>query len=224
MVSKIGMSDSHFHRVESSYDQVAAAYVEHIYDELAGKPADRDLLNRFATILRGRGVVCDLGCGPGQVGRYLWDRGVDVIGVDLSPGMLAEARRLNPGIAYRQGNMLALDVPDESWAGIVAFYSIIHIPRPDAVRAMREMARALAPGGALLLAFHVGDDELLETDAWGVPVALSYWFYTADEMAGYLREAGLIVAEIIEREPYGPDVEYPSRRAMLWVTKPGASG
>jgi SAM-dependent methyltransferase len=149
---------------------------------------------------------------------------VDVIGVDLSPGMLAEARRLNPGIAYRQGNMLALDVPDESWAGIVAFYSIIHIPRPDAVRAMREMARALAPGGALLLAFHVGDDELLESDAWGVPVALSYWFYTADEMAGYLREAGLIVAEIIEREPYGPDVEYPSRRAMLWVTKPGASG
>lgn len=216
--------DDHTARVAGSYDRVAAAYVTHVYDELAGKPADRDLLNRFATGMRGRGLVCDLGCGPGQVGRYLHDRGVAIVGVDLSPGMLVEARRLNPGIDYCQGNMLALDVADASWAGIVAFYSIIHIPRADAGRALREMARVLAPGGALLLAFHAGDEELYETDAWGVPVSLTYWFYTVEEMAGYVREAGLTVAEITEREPYAPAVEYASRRAMVWAIKPAVAG
>ena len=214
------MTDSHTRSVAASYDRVAALYVEHIYDELEGKPADRDVLNRFATVMRGRGVVCDLGCGPGQVGRYLHDRGVTVIGVDLSPGMLAEARRLNPDIEYRQGNMLALDVPDESWAGIVAFYSVIHVSRPDVVRALREMARVLTLDGALLLTFHVGDEEWHETDSWGEPVDLTYWFFTAEEMAGYLREAGLVVDGIIERAPYAPDVEYQSRRVAVWAHKP----
>jgi SAM-dependent methyltransferase len=214
------MSTDYFDRTAASYDRVAAAYVAHIYDELAAKPADRDLLNRYATVMRGRGVVCDLGCGPGQVGRYLHERGVDVVGVDLSPGMLAEARRLNPGIAYEQGNMLDLGGPDGRWAGIVAFYSIIHIPRPQVAQALREMARALMPGGALLLAFHEGETELHETDVWGVTFALDYWLFTTEEMAGYLAEAGLTVQEIIEREPYGPDVEYPSRRGMIWAVKP----
>jgi len=74
------------------YDRVAGAYAERYFTELERKPFDRELLDRFAADLRGRGPVCDLGCGPGHVGRYLAERGVEVIGVDLSPGMVALAR------------------------------------------------------------------------------------------------------------------------------------
>lgn len=202
-----------------SYDRVAADYARDIYDELAGKPLDREVLDRFAGRLRGRGVVCDMGCGPGQIGRYLADRGLDVVGIDLSPGMLEQAAALNPDIEFYQGNMLALDEPDGAWAGIVAFYSIIHIPPGEVVAALREMGRALRPGGLLLLAFHTSDAsgkrELRETEMWGEQVLLDFWFYDAAEMAGYLEQAGYVVEEVIEREPYAPEVEYQSRRAYI---------
>ncbi len=92
-------------------------------------PLDRQLLDRFAASFRDVGPACDLGCGPGHVARYLHEQGVRVCGIDLSPAMIERARRLTPAVEFRQGDMLALDAADESWAGIAAFYSIIHIPR-----------------------------------------------------------------------------------------------
>ena len=61
---------------QTSYDRIADEYARQIYGELAGKPLDRAILDRFAERLRGRGAVCDMGCGPGQIGRYLADRGL----------------------------------------------------------------------------------------------------------------------------------------------------
>ena len=80
---------------------MAAPYAEHTAGEVAGKPLDRKLLERFADEVRGTGLSCDLGCGPGHVGRYLHDRGVEICGLDLSPGMLEQARRLHPGLEFR---------------------------------------------------------------------------------------------------------------------------
>jgi trans-aconitate methyltransferase len=116
------------------YDRVAGAYAERYFTELERKPFDRELLDRFAADLCGRGPVCDLGCGPGHVGRYLAERGVEVFGVDLSPGMVALARQLNPGLRFERGDMLALALSDASLAGLVAFYSLIHLERGAAPR------------------------------------------------------------------------------------------
>jgi ubiquinone/menaquinone biosynthesis C-methylase UbiE len=134
---------------QSSYDRIAEEYTTRIADEPKDKPLDRLLLDEFAARVNGAGRVCDLGCGPGHVARYLHDRGVDIFGLDLSPGMLEQARKLNPNIEFRQGNMLALDAEDGAWAAIVAFYSIVHIPRADVPQALREMQRVLKPGGFL---------------------------------------------------------------------------
>src|SRR5262249_54073317 len=133
--------------LQTSYDRVAGEYVARIFHELEGKPLDRQLLDRFAESIRGAGPVCDLGCGPGQVARYLHERGVEVFGLDLSPAMVEQARRLNPGIGFRQGNFLALDAEDESWGGVAAFYSLIHVPREDMIPALRELWRVLRTGG-----------------------------------------------------------------------------
>lgn len=61
-------------RIRESYDALAATYTERIFGELAGKPLDRHLLNRFAEDVRGRGLVADVGCGPGHVARYLHEQ------------------------------------------------------------------------------------------------------------------------------------------------------
>ena len=162
---------------QSSYDRIAEEYTARIARELEHKPLDRMLLDEFAARLKGAGRVCDLGCGPGHVARYLHDRGADTLGIDLSPGMLEQARKLNPAIEFRQGNMLALDVRDGAWAAIVAFYSIVHIPKTDILQAFREMLRVLEPGGPLFLALHIGVAVLRQENCWGQQVSLDFVLY-----------------------------------------------
>ena len=204
---------------QTSYDLVADEYVRRIFGELQHKPLDRQLLDRFAARVRDFGPVCDMGCGPGHITRYLQDHGVEVCGVDLSPAMVERARRLTPGVEFRQGDMMTLDVSDGAWAGVVAFYSIIHIPRGDMAHALGELWRVLRPGGILLLAFHIGDDSIHLDEWWGQRVCVDFFFFCSDEMATYLREAGFDIEEIIEREPY-PDVEHQSRRAYIFARRP----
>ncbi len=204
---------------QASYDLVAGEYVRRVFDELQHKPLDRQLLDRFAASLRGVGPVGDIGCGPGHVTRYLHGQGVDVCGVDLSPEMVARARRLNPGIVFRQGDMTALvDVPDGAWAGITAFYSIIHVPPSELVSTLRELARTLRPDGLLLLAFHLGNDTVHLDEWWGHAVNVDFFFFPADRVVDALRAAGFEIEEVVERDPY-PNIEHQSRRAYVFARR-----
>ena len=204
---------------QTSYDEVTEEYAQRFFDELSHKPRDRALLDRFAQRLVGKGRVCDLGCGPGQIARYLHQRGVDSFGIDLSPGMVEKARQLNPGIEFQQGDMRALRLEDDALVGIAAFYSIIHIPRGDVTDVLRELRRVLKPGGLLLLAFHRGDEVLHRDELWGKNVALDFAFFLPDEMEGYLQAVGFQVDEVIERAPY-IEVEHPSQRVYIIASKP----
>jgi SAM-dependent methyltransferase len=205
--------------VRDTYDRVAGEYAARIFDELAGKPLDRALLDRFADETRRRGLVCDLGCGPGQVARYLHERGVEVVGVDLSPGMVEEARPLNPGLRFEQGTMLALDFLDDSLAGVAAFYSIVNVPREVQPLAFSEIRRVLTPGGLLVVAFHVGERDIHLDEWWDSAVSIDFLFFAPIGIEARLVEAGFLVEDVIEREPY-PEVEHPSRRAYVLARKP----
>ena len=213
------IADPKISDVQAGYDCVAEEYVRHLYDELRHKPLDRQSLDRFADGVRGEGLVCDLGCGPGQVARYLYERGLAVCGVDLSPGMVAQARRLNPGIEFCQGDMKALDVANGSWAGITAFYAVVNLSPSEVELAFAEMARALRPRGLLLLSFHIGEDVLHVEDLWGCHVCLNFYFFRTNQVQNYLRNAGFEIEDVMEREPYDPEVEYPSRRAYIFARK-----
>ncbi len=207
--------------IKSTYDALAAEYAAHLRDELAGKPLDRELLDRFADATRGAGPVCELGCGPGHVARYLSDRGVEASGCDLSPAMIEEARRLHPGVTFREQDMLALDAPDASLAGVVSFYAIVHLLPEHLTAAFREMRRVLRPGGLALVAFHVGrggGETVRPGELWGVAVTLDWVFFRTADVVRSLAEAGLAVTETIEREPY-EGVEHPSRRAYIFARR-----
>jgi SAM-dependent methyltransferase len=205
--------------VRDSYDSAAESYAEHLAGELAHKPLDRHLLNRFAEETRGRGVVADLGCGPGHVARYLHEQGVTVLGIDLSPRMIACATRLNPGLEFRVGDMTQLAMPDASLAGAVAFYAIVHFDASELAAIMDEVRRVLAPGGLALIAFHVGDQIVHVEDLFGAPVFLDFRFHVPATVVEALRSAGLAVIEHVEREPY-EGAEYPSRRCYLLARAP----
>jgi SAM-dependent methyltransferase len=213
------VADNDYSETGSSYDQVAQDYADKYLHEFDHKPFDRELLDRFAAMIPAGGRVVDLGCGPGQVARYLASRGVNVSGIDLSQQMVEQARRLNPGIDFQQGDMRQLDLPDESLAGIAAFYAIIHIPHEETPAVMSELWRVLAPGGLFLLSFHAGQEVRHMDEFFGKTVNLNFRFFERDEMAAYLQAGGFVVDEVLERPPY-PDVEAQTTRVYMLARKP----
>lgn len=197
-----------------SYDRVADEYVRRIADELRHKPFDREFLDRLVAGMSGRGPVCDLGCGPGHVAHYLRERGVEMLGLDLSPRLIEHARAHCPDIPFLVGDMTALDVPVGAWAGIVAFYSILHVPESEMRATLRGFHRALRPGGLLALAVHLGEASIHLTEWWGHPVDVEFRFFRTDALIRDLEAAGFVIEEAVERDPY-PEVEHQSRRGYI---------
>jgi SAM-dependent methyltransferase len=204
--------------VRGTYDRVASEYVSRIYDELRHKPLDRELLDRFAAAVPAGQLVCDLGCGPGHVGRYLHERDARVCGVDLSPAMIARARELNPAIKFMCADMRELPIADSSWAGVVAFYAIVNLAANELATVFGEIRRVLQPGGLLLLSFHLGDETVHLSEWWSLPVSIDFHFFSVDEVVTPLKAAGFVIEELHDRLPY-PEVEHPSRRAYILARK-----
>lgn len=212
--------------IARDYDAVAAEYVRHLGGELDHKPFDREWLAAFARRVAGRGPVGDLGCGPGHVTAFLAAHGAEAVGLDLSPGMVAEARRAYPGLTFEVADMRDLGASPHlaSWgrfAGIVAAYALIHFDEDGLRAALAAMREALRPGGELLAAVHLGEGVIHPGVMWGVKVSLGFRMFRPGELDEALRTAGFEVVESLEREPY-PEVEYPSRRAYLRATPRGA--
>jgi SAM-dependent methyltransferase len=161
------------------------------------------MLAGFAELVRAgdAGPVADLGCGPGRVTAHLHALGLSVFGVDLSPRMVALAGRAHPGLRFEEGSMTALDLPDGALGGIVAWYSIIHIPQERLPEVFAEFHRVLAPGGHLLLAFQVGDEPLHVAQPFGHAVSLDFHRRQPDRVAELLCQAGLVMRARLLREP-----------------------
>lgn len=188
-----------------AYDTVAAEYAEHFRGELDRKPQDKAILGAFAELVRANGPVLDVGCGPGDALAHLRTRGVKVFGVDLSPGMVDVARWANPGVRIDVGSMTALDRPDGALGGLVAWYSIIHIPPEELPAVFAEFHRVLVPRGHLLLAFQVGDEPLHFDEAFGHAVDLDFRRLRPGRVADLLADAGFDVLARTVREPVGAE-------------------
>ena len=185
----------------ASYDTVAAGYSALVQDDLDQQPTERALLALFAELAAGPSL--DVGCGPGHVTAFLARQGLDVSGVDLSPGMIEQARGSHPDLRFEVGSMAALEHPDGSLSGICAWLSIIHVSDDELPGVLTEFHRVLTDGGALLLVFQLGDGPRRLTRAWGHDIDLTFWFRRPDAVTAVLREAGFHVHVTTVFEPTG---------------------
>lgn len=178
------------HRTRAGYDATAEAYADWLRDDLYSRPWELHALAEFAVLAGDSGEVADIGCGPGRITAHLHDLGCTAFGIDLSPAMIALARNAYPCLRFEVGSMTDLNLPDNSLAGIVAWYSIIHLPPellPDVFAAFR---RALRPDGVVLLAFQVGDEPRRLTEAFGTAVDLTFHRLPPDRITTLLTETG----------------------------------
>jgi len=206
-------------KIISCYNLTAQAYAANLFDELSKKPLDRLLLKQFAAENKGKGEMIDLGCGPGQTTKFLAENGVtDILGTDLSPGMISKAKELNPGLRFQTADMLKLDFPDRYFASAIAFYAIVHFDDAQLKTAFAEINRILINGGQFLLSFHIGDETFHRDELFGILVDIDFFFFQTDKIIELLKEAKFKVIDAIERYPY-ENAEHPSKRAYLWVEK-----
>jgi ubiquinone/menaquinone biosynthesis C-methylase UbiE len=208
------------HTTRSSYDAVAVDYDTNFGAAMDTNLMDRMTLTAFAELVGG-GRVADVGCGTGRTTAYLAGKGVDVSGIDLSPGMLEVARKLFPHLRFEVGSMTALDLPDASLDGVCAWYSTIHVPDEHLPTAFAEFHRVLKPGGHAIFAFQVGDEVGERTEAWGHEIALRFHRRPPARVAALLADAGLPVRATLVREPeVFPYQEEKTQQAYLFAQKP----
>ncbi len=202
-------------RVVAAYDVVAATCAEELDDELDRKPFDCWLLERVAD-LAGDDPVVDVGTGPGHVAAYLARQGADVTGVDLSVGMVAEARRRHPEVTFEVGDLRTLLKPRAAagWGAVTAWYALAHLAPSELPGAVAALARTLAADGRLALAVHLGGDLRHLTELHGHQVELDLVHHDRDTVLDAVRRAGLVDVEWYVRGPLD-DVEAQTERLYV---------
>ena len=203
------MAGSWLSDTRSSYDADAAGYAEKVRGLLGRRPYLRASLALFAESVQGAGggPVADVGCGPGYVTGYLHDTGLDAFGIDLSPEMVAIAGRDYPDLSFHVGSMTDLALADDSLAGIVAFWSVIHVPDDAMPGVLGQFRRVLRPGGLLLVGFHVGDETRHTSEGYtGRAINVDSHHRRPSQVTGWLRDEGYAIeAELL----VGPDEDVP---------------
>ncbi len=173
-----------------SLEQVRQAYasVAELYIGLFGssQQVHADDLAFIGQHLSGQpGTVLDLGCGPGHLTGYLRSLGVDAAGIDMVPEFITHAKAAHPSGEFQLGSMTSLGVANQSVIGILAWYSLIHLPPPDLDGVLAEFRRVMAPSGTLVVGFFDGDDIA----AFDHKVVTAYR-WPPDELSGRLTQAG----------------------------------
>jgi SAM-dependent methyltransferase len=204
-----------------SYDAIAEEYAEKFFDELDGKPFDREVLDRFAASVKDRTCVrsrlrprADRALSGWPRRRRVRHRRVGVDGRDGAPPQ--SDARLPPG------DFFSLPLDDGALAGVAAFYCLIHCARAELGRAVAEIHRVLIRGGRLLMTVHAGDGEVGRDEAYGKRVALVATLFSEDEVRAALTSAGFRIDELVTREPY--PFEYQSRRIYATATRQEGDG
>ncbi|MFD3700832.1 class I SAM-dependent methyltransferase [Streptomyces sp. NPDC058646] len=174
----------------AAYDGIVELYASLFAGRLETQPFARAMITTFAELVRGTGNLrtADAGCGPGHLTAMLHDLGLDAFGLDLSPAMIDHARRAHPALRFDEARMEALPVEDGTLGGILAHYSMIHTPPGELPALLAEQARALAPGGLLLVSFFAtGGPEPVRFDHKVTPA----YSWPVDRFADLLTAAGL---------------------------------
>ena len=175
--------------VEDTYAKIAQAYADAYFDGTDDLPFIEQLTSRLAPGSR----VLDVGCGPGQFSKLLGEQGFAVQGIDNSTEMLVIARQKVPGVKFQRMDMRHLEYPDSSFDGLLAAYSIIHIPTPELPGVLAEFRRVLRVGGLALFITQQGEPDQIVDDPLAAGVKIFVNFFSKDRLQRLLSPAGLTI-------------------------------
>jgi ubiquinone/menaquinone biosynthesis C-methylase UbiE len=206
-------------QVRDAYASVADLYIDLFGTSQQVHADDLAFIGRHLSIRPGN--VLDLGCGPGHLTGYLRSLGVDATGIDMVPEFIAHAKAAHPTGTYQLGSMTSLDAENQSIAGILTWYSLIHLPPPDLDGVLAEFRRVMTSGGTLVVGFFDGD----EVAPFDHKVVTAYR-WPVDEFSERLTQAGFTEVERRRRPSDGthrPHAAIAAARSRRPASTPGTT-
>lgn len=201
------------------YDKTAENYANKFINELEDKHLDQILLKTFVEQNKEKGKLIDLGCGPGQTTKFLFDNGFkNILGIDISGEMIQIASKLNPHLTFEQADMLKLNFNENSFGSAIAFYSIVHFDYQQIRNAFSEIYRILNANGEFLFSFHIGNEVLFLETFLDKQVKIKFQFFEVEKIKNIVESVGFEIIDIIQRQPY--QTEHATERAYIWTRKP----
>jgi len=194
---------------EQAYNLTAKKYHDLFHNEINEKEYDRKLLDTFAARFNKNSLVCDAGCGPsGHICRYLFDNGLKVIGIDISEKCVELARLNNPDMSFECADIGNMPFDENSFDGLISYYSIINTPKIYVNKIFNEFHRVLKQQGYLLVAVKAGTAEGYVDDLLGIKTKIYSALFTQEEITVYFQEAGFVMEFIDMRDPYDFEINY----------------
>ena len=186
-----------------AYNLAAQKYHDLFHNEMNEKEYDRNLLDSFSTRFNKDSLICDAGCGSSaHIGRYLFNKGIKVIGMDISEKCVELARFYNPDMNFECAEISNMPFDDKTFDGLMSYYSIINTPKIYINRIFTEFGRVLKTDGYLLVAVKAGTSEGFIDDLLGIKTKIYSTLFTQEEIVGYFSKAGFLLEFFDKRKPY----------------------
>jgi ubiquinone/menaquinone biosynthesis C-methylase UbiE len=173
-----------------TYNKIAKEYAEKVRGLV---PMNE--LEKFVNYMPREGLVLDIGCGSGVAAKNLYEKGLQVFGIDLSMPLIEEAKKESPKSFFEKMDMKKMVYVDNSFDGIWNVASLLHLEKKDVPTALSEAYRVLKPEGVMYLSIKEGEGESLEKDERYNGFPKYYSYYTEDEINNLLEDSGFQVLE-----------------------------
>lgn len=174
-----------------TYDQCADAYAEKFMEY----PEYQKMMVRFRDgYVKAGDAVLDIGCGPGNNAKIVSEKGVILMGIDLSADMVERAKSHVPTGFFRKGDMRRI-YETGPFDVVIASFCIVHLIPEETRELIHKMASLLESGGALYLSFMVGKKDGFETTSFSGDGEIYFVYHDPDQIKGWLKETHLTVVE-----------------------------
>ena len=194
-------------KTRKAYNLVAQKYHALFQYEMQEKEYDRKLLNNFSKKFNKDAILLDAGCGPSaHIGRYIFNKGIKVIGIDISDECVELAKKHNPQMEFKRQDISELQFENNMFDGIISYYSIIDTPKKYVYKLFNEFRRVLRQAGYLLVVVKAGKEEGYVHELLGIKSELYFTLFSKEEIANYFMQAKFTLEFIEQRNPYNFEI------------------
>lgn len=192
-----------------TYNKFASQFAQHLE-----KKRDENELNTFLELVTKGGNILDAGCGTARDSAYFISKGYIAMGIDLSEGLLAEAKALHPEVPTQLMSLTEITFPDHVFDGIWCKAALLHIDRSDIPKVLNTFFRILKPGGLLFIQTKEGEGQAAQPVPFDDSLTRLFTFFTIAEMENLVKEAGFT---LIKSYSFNRKSRVPTAADMQWI-------